>query len=312
MGTRAHAVVLSGAFFCAVTVGYAVSVGQLLNPSFDLPDEDRVTEWFTPPLHWDWHDTANNLNYVGLHTDFTPQPEQGQAVHWSIPGPVKGQYFALLSTGDARGPGSSRDTLYSSIVQTITLCPNDRISGHYFFGTCDYLPYDDSAVIKLIPTDPNRVDRTLKRPIILAEISVKDVGNYKSTDGWQQFHYQFDYHECVEFYLYCEATDTQDRIYKSYLALDGFRICRNVPDFGDFNLDCAIDYHDFDIFARTWLADCNDPNVIADPNIPCNLVITDPNMIYSDPNCPSYDPDAGVIGLEQLMLFKEHWLERFD
>ncbi|HDS83733.1 MAG TPA: hypothetical protein ENN97_00825 [Phycisphaerales bacterium] len=290
MDLRALFVALLSVSFCAV------SEGQLLNSSFEIPDPNRATPWFTPPMYWQWDDTPGNLNYVGLHRQFTPRPEQRQPVYWSIPSPVEGDYFVVLSTGDAQGMDSAGKTLYSRIEQLISICPGDMISGYYFFGTCDYLPYDDTGRILLEPVDPNDG----LRPVILAEISTEDVGNYGSTHGWQYFHHRFDGPQCGQYVLSCEVRDYLDKIYKSYLALDNFRLCRNVPKFGDFNTDCAIDYHDFDIMAQAWLADCNDPNVVADPNIPCELLITDPNHI------------DGFITIDHLMLLSEHWLERFD
>lgn len=279
-----------------------VCAGQLLNPRFDIPDPNRATEWFTPPLHWDWFDTVNplNLNYVGMHTDFDPEPEHGQTVNWSIPGPVEGDYFVLLSTGDAQGTRSETKTLYSSIDQTITLCPGDVLSGYYFFGTTDYRPYNDTALITLDPVDPNDPQH---RKIVLVSISVDDVGSYNSTGDWQYFRHQFKTETCGQYVLYAEVRDTRDRIYKSYLALDNFKICRNVPPYGDYNDDCVIDLNDFNILSQAWFADCNDPNTIADPNIPCEPFIVDPNSF--DPNLPH------IIDLDYMLWISDYWLERF-
>lgn len=290
MYVRTLGVVLSSVFVCVA------AQGQLLNSSFEIPDPARATEWFTPPLHWDWYDLDNNWNYVGLHSAFTPKPEFRQTVNWSIPAPVDGNYFVLLSTGDSRGPGSSERTIYSRIEQHITLCPDDMLSGHYFFGTCDFVPYNDTGLIMLKPADPNDG----LRPIVLVKITTEDVGDYKSTDGWQPFHYRHKSTQCDRYILVCEVKDELDKIYKSYLALDNFRLCHGLPIFGDLNIDCAVDYHDFNILAKGWLADCNDPNVIADPNIPCDLLVPDPNTIN------------GFIDIGHMMLLSEHWLERFD
>ncbi len=274
----------------------AASQEQLLNPGFEIADPSRATFWFTPPLNWDWCNTPNNMNYVGLHTSFVPQPEQGQVVTWSIPESVEGQYFVLLSTGDAEGLRSSFKTERSSIEQIITFMPGDIISGHYYFGTCDYMPYDDTGSIKLIPVDHN--DGLYS--IVLASESVSGLGNYQSTDGWQYFRHQFNESTSGDYLLYCEVRDHLDRVFKSYLALDNFRICRGIPMLADLNFDCVVDYYDLNILSQAWLADCSDPNVISDPNIPCHLVIPDPNM----PN--------KTIDIDHLLPFSENWLENYD
>lgn len=334
----------------------AVSQGQLLNGGFEIPDEERPNEYYDPPLypplHWDFYDTAYNLNYVALHSEFIPQPEQGQVVRWFIPAPVEGEHFVLLSTGDSKGFRSESATEYSSIEQFITVNPGDVLSGYYFFGTCDYVPFNDTGLIKLLPADPN----SGRDEIQLVKVSVSDpeLGNYQATEGWQFFQYRFDENTNGEYLLYCEVRDIRDRIYKSYLALDGFRLCRNVPMYGDYNYDCVIDYHDVNILSRVWLADCNDPNVIADPNIPCepftvpmdseelntlNLYLYDPNIAdpnvfdpnivdpnvfdpnITDPNVvnqSTIDPNIieptppHIVDLEYLLWISDHWLESFE
>lgn len=297
MFAHALSVGLFGLLMCTL------SNGQLLNPSFENADPDRATRWFTPPLHWHWQDTPSNLNYVGLHSQFTPNPEQRQPVNWTIPAPVEGTYFALLSTGDAEGVGSSLKTQYSRMEQRLTLCPGDALSGYYFFGSCDYMPYDDTATIMIVPSDPNEWPsdpNDWPRPVTLVKISTADVGDYKSTDSWQHFYHRFKGSQCFTYTLVCEVRDELDKIFKSYLAVDHLRLCHNVPKYGDFNADCSIDYLDFEILAKTWLTDCSDPNVLADPNIPCRQIMRDPNII------------DGFVEIDHLTRLSDHWLERFD
>ena len=294
MWFRASLVVVAAACFLC-----AASRGQPYNGDFEIPDESRPNTYYDPnvypPLGWDWQDTDNNKNYVGLHTDFVPQPEQGQTIAWVIPAPASGERFVLLSTGDSEGPGSEGLTEYSRIEQIIKVCPGDTLYGSYFFGTCDYSPYNDTGTVKASPVDPN----SGLRPILLAFSSVETLGNFKSTDGWQHFQYTFSGETCGDYVLSCEIRDVLDRQYKSYLALDNFRICRAAPGFGDLNHDCGIDYLDLAILSQAWLADCNDPNVLNDPNIPCSLVIQDPNL---------YD---NFINEAQLIQMSENWLEWF-
>lgn len=274
----------------------AATQGQLLNGNFLTPDYGRPNEWYSPPvyppLHWDFYNSTNNLNYVGLHSAFIPQPEQTQTITWFIPGPVEGPFFVLLSTGDAQGIRSESLTEYSSIEQLITVQPGDVLSGYYFFGTCDYIPFDDTGLIELYPDDPNDGRST----ITLASLSVTTLGNYQATDGWQRFQYQFGDNEQGQYLLYCEVRDVRDRIYKSYLALDNFRLCRGPMLEGDYTLDCKVDFDDFDLLTQGWLADCNDPNTVSDPNIPCHALFPDPNSLNN------------LILLEYLLPISENWL----
>ena len=284
MVLRALCILLLTCSFCAV------AQGQLLNGGFEIPDPNRATQWFTPPLHWD------SFNFAGIRSEYIPEPEYGQVVTWTIPAPYEGHSFLLLSTGDVEGPGSDPLTVFSSLEQAITVCPGNVLYGSYFFGTCDYRPYNDTGLIKLIPVDPNDG----LRPILLVSISVDDLGNFQSTDGWQHFSYMFSDANCGQYYIYCEVRDILDSRYQSYLALDNFRICQGAPAYGDLNSDCDVDYDDLAILGRSWLADCNDPNVIADPNIPCQLLIPDPNTL------------GNIIEIEHLMLLSENWLEQLS
>jgi hypothetical protein len=272
------------------------SLGQLQNGGFNAadPDPNRVNHWFVPPLFYPLH--WETLNYACLHSSFIPYPEYGQTVSWTIPAPVEGNQFVLLSTGDAEGIGSDPRIEFSSIQQTITACPGDILTGSYFFGTCDYRPFNDIGTITLMPIDPNNG----LRPLVLLSICIEDLGDFQSTEGWQSFYHRFTEDTCGQYYLYCEVRDILDRSFKSYLALDNFRICAGIPGFGDLNQDCSVDFFDFEILAKSWLADCNDPNVISDPNIPCNLFVTDPNA-----------PENIVDG-EFLLKMSEVWLEGKD
>lgn len=296
MCSRAPLVVLA-----TMCLFIAVSQGQPDNGSFEIPDEARPNRYYDPnrfpPLNWDWLDSSTNKNYVGLHTQFIPKADYGQSITWTIPCTVDGSTFVLLSTGDALGPGpdSDRYTEYSSIEQIVHICPGDVLYGSYFFGTCDYKPYSDTAMVEATPVDPNSGGQY----VLLVSVSVDKLGNFMSTDGWQHFQYAFSGETCCDYLLHCEVRDMLDRSYQSYLALDNFRICRGELGFGDLNRDCSIDYNDFSILSQAWLADCNDPNVLNDPNIPCNLVIQDPNV--SD----------NFIDTKQLTQMSEHWLEQF-
>lgn len=291
---------------------------QVANGGFEIPDPNRATQWYTPPMDWFFEDTFTqpiNRNYVGLHTTFVPIPEHGQVdVTWVIPAPFNGEKFVLLSTGDSNGLDSESDTFNSTISQIITLCPGDTLYGNYFFGTTDYSRFEDTGFGKLLDpnlvvsldegvTDPNAYYLSPNDPININTgiqlflISVDDVASYKSTESWQFFKYTYQGNSCQQFRLYFQVRDCEDRSYKSYLALDNVRICRNAPELADLNRDCFIDMNDLNLLARAWMADCNDPMVAADANVPCGIIINQGRL---------------TAGPEYLTDISQNWLLDFN
>lgn len=273
------------AVIAGVILFQAAVWASIQNARFEIPDPNQATPYFTPPLSWDIE------NYAGLHSHFTPEPEYGQDVQWTLENPVEGNSFCLLSTGDITGPGSDSQITRSSIRQEITLFEGDVLIGFYYFGTCDYSPYNDTAYIKLSPLDPNDG----LRDILLASISVADVGNYSSTEEWLRFSQSFDANTAGNYILSCEVLDVRDTKYKTYLAIDNFRVCSGVPEYGDINFDCTVDLNDYNIFSSLWLSDCNDPNTF-DPNFICTDADFNRNWVV-EPN--------------DLILMCEHWLENY-
>ena len=87
-------------------------------------------------------------------------------------------------------------------------------------------------------------------------------------DGWAPFVHVFDQNDAGIYELICKVQDEGDYIFKSYLALDGIKIC-DSPSFGDLNFDCCIDFDDFALIGSDWRHDCSDPNYFADPNANC-------------------------------------------
>lgn len=290
--------------------------GSILNPSFEIPDPN-VSVWFIPPLHWTriYTRTINyNDCYAGLHSEFLPLPEHDNEVDWFISGPYHKSKFVLLSTGDL-GRGSDEEITYATITQTVTFTPGQRISGAYFFGTCDYLQYNDYGKIYLQPVDPNS---GLPMEIILAYMDVERVGDFSSTDDWIPFQYDFTEQTAGTYKLICTVQDVQDTIYKSYLAVDGLKVCTPLYDHGDLNMDCSIDLQDLYILSNAWLSECPDPNSIDDdPNtIPTTPwppgFIFDPNYVR-DPNCPCEIADINKnwwVDPNDLEILSDHWLDK--
>jgi hypothetical protein len=230
-----HLVLLSALVMLAGTDNI---YGGVLNPDFE--HSEPGTDFNTPA---DW--TVEN--YAAVLEEFIPSPQYGQQLDWDM-NPVysdHGQFFVVLSTGDT---GSSDSVDHASIEQPITILEGQTLSFSYFFGTCDYIPYNDYAQVTLIP-DGNSPP---PREIILLNIEVEDVGSYKSMQGWEKFSYTFDANEAGSYTLHCAVYDKQDVIYKTYLALDNFRV-GYMPQKGDLNGDWCVDFIDWAILSSYWL-----------------------------------------------------------
>jgi hypothetical protein len=228
-------------------------------------------------------------------------------VDWGISDPVEGNHFVLLSTGGFSDV-SAGDIQGSKIQNMVYLEAGDTVLGSYFFGTADYLNYNDYGHISLIfagdPnqfSDPNHIPEDIV-PIPGTKCDVASVGDYgstlnisPSTGGWISFSYTLlEPNQVGYYYLCCEVEDIIDKQYTSYYAVDGLRICRGGDPLSDLDRDCDVDLVDFSTLSLAWLADCNDitnPCSLAyDPNIPCETADIDgsrfiPNQnIWVDPN----------------------------
>jgi hypothetical protein len=162
--------------------------------------------------------------------------------------PFDGQHFVLLKSDD-------REVLanFSQISQRIVVLPGQRITGVYFFSTGDYMPYNDTAMIKLIPdpcSNPNFAE------IMLAHRSVEEVGSFQTMQGWEVFTHDFNDGDAGEYTLILRVEDMFDRIYTSRLAVDAVKLCYLPP--GDINGDCMVNFYDFAFLANQWLNDCNE------------------------------------------------------
>ena len=136
--------------------------------------------------------------------------------------------------------------------QQIQFYPGQRLSGVYFFGTCDYLNFNDYAEIELVG-EPNS--------ILLMHIDISDVGSHSSNEGWQRFKYTFTEETAGQYDLTFTVRDMVDRYFESYLAVDGLSICDSPPPYGDINYDCHVDIFDFALLAADWYKASNDPNI---------------------------------------------------
>ena len=264
---------------CIIVPVYA----QIYNGDFELIDLNTPPD-FNAPLGWE------RENYAAVVDNFVPDPEPGQGNYdnWLIDTeigllPYHNQFFVVLSTGDF-----SPDPQKAQIWQNVHVNSGERISGVYFFGTCDYPQYDDYATITLIPDSNSEL-----RDIILLRISASDVGRFSSMAGWERFEYTFGPTEAGTYNLVLQVTDFIDYIYESYLAVDDITIC-TAPEYGDLDHDCYVNMTDFSLFAQDWLQDCSDPNYLADPNNNCTY---------------GTNIDAnGLVDANDLYLMGQFWL----
>lgn len=224
--------------------------GAIENGDFEISEPNAIG---SVPTGW------STQNYARVHQSFTPTFERGQTVTWSFENntivPATGNNYLLLSTGDI---GYDHLTSYGMASQNCFFKKDQTIRGLYFFGTGDYLGWNDYAEIRLIPTDPNN---TRLRSILVEYIDVASVGDFKSTDGWQPFSYKFKQDETGEYSLEFIVYDKTDAIFKSYLAIDHVK-CEYLPPAGDYNGDGTVDNLDLATFNSVLYTDCSDPNAI--------------------------------------------------
>ena len=256
---------------------------DIFNGDFELSEPNAIIDTNTP-TGW------QTKNYVNVVSNFIPEPNQanGNADDWKIDiveglNPFEGQSFVVLSNSDVKP-----EPTYAHISQQIEVLQGQTLAGMYFFGTCDYIPFEDYATIKLIPNSNSNL-----RDIILININVNDVGSFSSMAGWEKFEHTFTQEEAGFYELVLSVTDSSDIIYKSYLAVDNIRLCY-TPEQGDLNQDCRVNMIDFAFLANDWLNDCSDPDYYSDPNSLCKFG-TDIN-------------GDGPVDMKDLFFIAQNWL----
>jgi hypothetical protein len=187
--------------------------------------------------------------------------------------PFDGQYFVLLRSDSRDHVPTRRDSEdqlidFCQLSQEITVRAGQRITGAYFFCTGDYMPFNDTATIKLIP-DPydNRTE------ILLAHKDVASVGSYQTMLGWESFVHDFNDTNAGTYTLVLEVVDSLDYNYTSRLAVDAIKIECSYAPAGDINGDCKVDLYDFTLLANQWLSECTQPPCSADINEPADHVV---------------------------------------
>lgn len=199
-----------GYFIAFLFITFLPTISHALqNGGFEQTEPNELLD-FDPPAHW------QRQNYAAIVTNFKPQPTVGSVDNWKIDvqaglNPIQGQSFVVLSSGDINPDPSS-----ASINQSFQATAGETISGYYFFGTCDYEPYNDYAEIKLLPAPGSQLNE-----ITLVSVDVLTVGHYSSMSGWELFEHTFTSAEAGLYSIDISVNDARDTIYASYLAVDG-------------------------------------------------------------------------------------------
>lgn len=281
---------------------------QIVNWDFEQTEPNELG---AIPIGW------NTENYALVHREFTPCFERGQRCHWSFEGNTvtteSGNAFLVLSTGDYGYDACGRESFSGRTNkgvawQECTFYEGDTIYGRYFFGTGDYVGWNDKAEIKIIPSDPNNEPRL--QEIVLAYIDVAMVGDFRSTDGWLAFSHTFTYADKGSYYLELGVYDVKDSIYKSYLMVDFIKIGDPFRA-GDFNADGKVDILDMLAFDVALYQDCEFPDDPNDPNSICyyDNIFGDKVPFYRDPETGvDYRDEYGRTTLDALRPVFRNWL----
>lgn len=161
------------------------------------------------PADWSYE------NYADVVSSYVPVTERGKILDWSISGPSEGIKFVVLSTGNM-GPGSDNVISYAKIYQEGFFQAGQQLSFNWFFGTSDYRPYYDYGLASLVPVNP--ADNL--EVIELVRITVNEVGDFGSTDGWQYADFTFNTANAGRYNLIFEVHDYTDTTYESFFAID--------------------------------------------------------------------------------------------
>ena len=232
---------------------------DIMNPSFEFFDPNGGPG-FPTALYWEKENYAADVNVLIPKIE---TPGEGSTTNWLVDPeiglfPKDGDRLLMLSTGNISRPST---TDHGKAWQHITVQEGDRLSGYYFFGTCDYFDdFNDYATVTLVSDlDPNYC-------IEIVNIDVFNVGRYSSMKGWERFEYRFSTDTAGGYDLTFYVQDAVDQIVNSYLGIDNLQLCA-APEHADINLDCQADNLDFAFFTQFWQINCyGPPGDMSDPN----------------------------------------------
>jgi hypothetical protein len=198
---RTQLICLMIPFLCA-------NAAAVLNPGFEQAVFEPATG-LNRPVNWSYE------NYANVVFSYIPVTERGWEHVWDIGAPCEGDSFLVLSTGSV-GVTPDSDISYAKVSQETTFYAGEELSFNWFFGTSDYRPYYDYGQASLVPVNP--ADNL--NVIELVRISVNDVGDFGSTDGWQFTSFTFDAANAGRYKLVFEVIEATDTVYESFFAID--------------------------------------------------------------------------------------------
>lgn len=170
------------------------------------------------PLYWD------REYYVSVVDSFSPDDATGSSTYWQISSelplmPFEGDSFVVLSSGDI----PEFDSPYGKISQSVTIHEGEKLSGVFFFGTCDYFSAgnnNDYATISLLAEEGSGLD-----DIEVVRVDVESIGDYSSNSGWVYF--ESDVFTAANAGLYTleiAVYDDGDLKFNSYFMIDNLYI----------------------------------------------------------------------------------------
>jgi hypothetical protein len=193
---------------CLMIPFLCVSAAAVLNSGFEQAVFEPATG-LNRPVNWSYE------NYANVVSSYEPVTEHGMILNWFIEAPCEGNSFLVLSTGGV-GASLDIDISYAKVYQETTFYAGEELSFNWFFGTSDWRPFCDYGLASLIPANP--ADNL--SVIELVRISVNDVGDFGSTNGWQYVSFTFDTANAGRYNLVFEVYDFEDPVYESFLAID--------------------------------------------------------------------------------------------
>ncbi len=271
----------------------SVCAADIFNGGFEIAEPNGAQDFNAP---WGWTCT----NYAAKVGHFVPTYSGGRnnPFAWRIDYnaglfPFEGNSFLIISTGP--DPNNTipdaQMNVRTEAVQEITVSAGQMLQGMYFFGTCDYQSWNDTAEIVLLPTRDSNLAK-----IELLRIAVPDVNDNSSTLGWQRFERVFDANEAGVYNLSIAIWDVDDGSLETYLAVDALSLCDTPVTKSDINLDCVVNFVDFALLADDWLEDCTIANYASDPNN---------NSCFIGTNLDAYN----FVDANDLEIFTQDWLK---